>query len=128
MKNTLLDHFYTEISTTFSPENSRDFKCRVLLNSGHPIYKGHFAQIPVAPGVCLTQVIKEILMEKFQKELTMTHGDNIKFLAMINPIETPELEIDFSVKSGENLCEVSATYSSNGTTYVKFKGKFKPVE
>lgn len=124
MKNTLLDNFYTELSSNFSVGNTENFKCQVRLNAEHPIYKGHFPQVPVAPGVCLTQMIKEILMEKLDKELIMTSGDNIKFLAMINPKETPELELSFIVKSQENAFDVSATYASNGTTYTKFKGKF----
>ena len=62
MKNTLLENFYTEISSTFSTENQLDFKCTIHLYAEHPIYKGHFPQIPIAPGVCLVQIIKEILM------------------------------------------------------------------
>src|SRR6266403_1079059 len=112
MKNTLLTNFYSETSTTFSEHNQQDFKCEILLNTEHPVYKGHFPQIPIAPGVCLTHVLKEILMDKFQKELMMTSGDNIKFLAMINPKETPRLEISFSVKHTENMMDVSANYSS----------------
>jgi len=124
MKNTLLVDFFTERSSTFSEENSSDFKCHVRLNAEHPVYRGHFPQIPVAPGVCLTQMLKEILMEKFQKELIMTSGDNIKFLAMINPKETPELEITFSVKKTETSLDVTASYTSKDRTYTKFKGKF----
>src|SRR6187551_1768247 len=107
MNNTLLDNFYTELSSTFSKENQLDFKCLIRLNAEHPVYKGHFPQIPIAPGVCLTQIIKEILMKKFQKELVMTSGDNIKFLAMINPKENPEQEINFTVKSAESLLDVT---------------------
>ncbi len=124
MKNTLLENFYTEISTDFSAENQQNFKCRIRLNAAHAIYKGHFPQIPIVPGVCLTQIVKEILMEKFQKELIMTSGDNIKFLAMINPTKTSELELSFTVKKDENLIEVSCNYSNIGIIYTKFKGKF----
>jgi len=124
MINTLLENFYAEISSTFSPENQQDFKCNIRLNAEHPIYKGHFPRIPIAPGVCLVQIIKEILMKKLQKELVMTGGDNIKFLAMVNPKETPELELSFAVKTYENSLDVSSNYSHKGTIYVKFKGKF----
>jgi 3-hydroxyacyl-[acyl-carrier-protein] dehydratase len=125
MKNTLLENFYTETSTTFSEQNQINFTSQIHLNSEHPIYKGHFAQIPITPGVCLTQIIKEILMEKLQKELVLTQGDNIKFLAMINPKESPDLELNFTLKTNENGLEVVANYSAKGTTYTKFKGKFQ---
>lgn len=128
MKNTLLENFYTEVSSTFRAENASDFTCEIRLHPEHPIYQGHFEQLPIAPGVCLVQIVKEILMDKLRKELTLTSGDNIKFLAMINPKETPGLSISFSVKNAGNSLEVSATYSHNGTPYVKFKGKFKILE
>ncbi|MEO6303966.1 MAG: 3-hydroxyacyl-ACP dehydratase [Bacteroidia bacterium] len=124
MKNTLLDNFYTEISSTFSTENQFDFSCVINLNAEHPIYKGHFEQVPVTPGVCLTQIIKELLMNKFQKELRMTQGDNIKYLAIINPKECPQITVSFQVKDNEDPLSVNATFSHGSVTYVKFKGKF----
>lgn len=127
MKNTLLENFYSETSTTYSSENQTNFTSLIRLNSEHPIYKGHFTQIPITPGVCLTQIIKEILMEKLQKELVLTQGDNIKFLAMINPKESPDMELSFTLKTEENGVEVNAHYSAKGTTYTKFKGKFQIV-
>lgn len=126
MKNTLLRNFYTEMSSTFSETNSQEFTSLIKLDPSHPVYKGHFEQVPIAPGVCLTQIIKEILMEKYQKELIMTAGDNIKFLILINPSEQAEFSISFSVKQIDNILEVSANYSANGRSYMKFKGKFAP--
>ena len=125
MSAALLDNFYKETLSTFSDTNQETFISEIKINPEHPVFKGHFEQVPIAPGVCLTQVIKEILAEKFKKELFMSHGDNIKFLAMINPRETTNLTISFSVKHLEGLMDVNASYTCGGTSYVKFKGKFK---
>lgn len=124
MKNTLLENFYTEISSDFNPGNTAAFKCEIRLNPEHAIYKGHFPQVPVVPGVCLVQIVKEILMEKTGRELVLASGDNIKFLAMINPRETPVLELAFTLKSSEKGFDAGATFSHNGTSYTKFKGSF----
>ncbi|MDI1356451.1 MAG: 3-hydroxylacyl-ACP dehydratase [bacterium] len=126
MKNTLLKNFYTEISSTFSETNQQEFSSIIKLDPSHPVYQGHFEQVPIAPGVCLTQIIKEIVMEKYQKELIMTSGDNIKFLILINPTQQNEFSISFSVKEINHVLEVSANYSANGQSYMKFKGKFTP--
>ncbi|MBL7931247.1 MAG: 3-hydroxyacyl-ACP dehydratase [Bacteroidia bacterium] len=125
MSTTLLDNFYKETSSTFSETNQENFISEIAINPEHPVFKGHFEQVPIAPGVCLIQVIKEILAEKFKKELFMSHGDNIKFLAMINPRETTNLSISFSVKQSEGFLDVTASYTHAGISYVKFKGKFK---
>lgn len=128
MKNTVLQDFYTGLSSDFSVAGPSGFVCRIRLNAAHPIYKGHFPQTPVVPGVCLTQIVKEILMQTLQKELLLTEGDNIKFLGVINPEETPELEITFQVKEFDNTLEVNASYAHAGTVFVKFKGKFRVVQ
>lgn len=123
--NSLLDNFYTETSSTFSDSNNENFVSEIVINPEHPVFKGHFEQVPVAPGVCLTQVIKEILADKFKKQLFMSHGDNIKFLAMINPRETAVLTISFAVKQSDDLLDVNASYTHGKISYVKFKGKFR---
>lgn len=121
----LLYDFYTETSSTYSDSNRENFSCEIVLNPEHPVYKGHFEQVPVAPGVCLTQVIKELVSEKTKLNLVLSHGDNIKFLAMINPRENPKMILNFAIKALEGALDVTASYNHGGTSFVKFKGKFK---
>ena len=125
MQYNLLENFYTEIASTYTSENNNSFNSMIELNPEHKIYKGHFPQVPVAPGVCLIQAIKEILMEKFQKRLILTEGNNIKFLILINPKETKQFQVDFMVKQIDNMLDVSANYTNNDKVFLKFKGKFK---
>lgn len=125
MKNTLLDHFYTELSSDFSDVTQLEFKSIIRLHAEHEIYKGHFPQVPVVPGVCLVQMIKEILMKKFNAELILVSADNIKFLTMVNPLETPELELAFNLRKTESGFDVNAVYSHAGKAYTKFKGQFR---
>lgn len=125
MNDILLQNFYSEIASSFSETNQENFTCEISLNPAHPVYKGHFEQVPVAPGVCLVQTIKEILMQKFQRNLILTNGDNIKFLSLINPNETPNFTLSFLVKKEETSFHVSAEYKIGATSYAKFKGRFK---
>lgn len=127
MQYNLLENFYTEIASTYTSENSHSFNSTIELNPEHEIYKGHFPQMPVAPGVCLIQAIKEILMAKLQKKLILTEGTNVKFLILINPKETKQFQVDFTVKQTENMIEVSANYISNDKVFLKFKGKLSIV-
>lgn len=127
MTQHLLIDFYTELSSTFSKENETGFTSLIRLNPLHEVYKGHFPQVPVAPGVVLVQIVKEILEEKLQVKLRLTEGDNIKFLALINPTENNEFHLDFSLKRAEEMLEVNAGYTNNGKSFSKFKGKFKVI-
>ena len=128
MKNKILDDFYSEISSTYSTPSQDEFKCQIKLNHLHPIYRGHFDGFPVTPGVCLIQIIKELLMDKLQKDLFMTSGDTIKFLIMINPETTSDFDVAFVVKNNTSSLDVSAVFSHENTAYMKFKGSFKILE
>jgi 3-hydroxyacyl-[acyl-carrier-protein] dehydratase len=122
-----LENFYSEISSTYTPGNSSVFNSIIKLSLTHEVYKGHFPQIPVTPGVALVWIVKDILMDKFQKKMVLSTGDNIKFLALINPTEIADFQIDFVVKPLNNGFDVSANFMNNGKAFTKFKGKFKIV-
>jgi 3-hydroxyacyl-[acyl-carrier-protein] dehydratase len=123
MSKPLLENFYTEISSTnLSAENT--FTTSVELNPTHKIYKGHFPEIPVAPGVTLIQMVQEILAKKINHSLFLKEGSNIKFLAMINPLKENKVTISYTIQQKDNEVDVTANISGKEIIYVKFKGKF----
>ncbi len=72
---------------------------KILLNSSHPIFKGHFPDFPVVPGVALIQIIKEIVEEQSHFHYMMEEIPNVKFLDFINPLEVEELHFEIKRKS-----------------------------
>lgn len=124
----LLQDFYEEIRQEEDPASENSFTSFVRLNPQHPVYKGHFEQMPIAPGVCLIQMIGEILSRKTGRNLVLKQGNNIKFLAFINPGDVPEVSIAIHFKLSGNIVEANATFSHGRVTYVKFKGSFSLVD
>jgi len=125
MSKPLLEDFYTEITSTgLNTENM--FMASVELNPAHKIYKGHFPEIPVAPGVTLIQMIQEVLAKKLERTLTLQEGSNIKFLAMINPLKENIITISYTILQKDKEVDVTANIAGKEITYVKFKGKFGP--
>ncbi len=121
----LLKDFYT--ITELDSTNKENIKAIISLNKGHEIYKGHFPGNPVVPGVCLTQLIKEVMENVENKDLSLVHANNIKFMAVVNPEINNTLQIDLKVKydTDENLIKVDSVTHYNGTVFYKFKGNFK---
>lgn len=66
----------------------------VTLNPAHPIFSGHFPGQPVLPGVCMLEMVKEILEELLQQKLRISKGPQIKFLSMIIPEKDPDFTIE----------------------------------
>ncbi len=117
----LLNNFYNTESINID-ENK--ISATIVLNQEHSIFKGHFEQMPVVPGVCQTQIIKELLQNETKTTLTLTQGDNIKFTGMIVPTQHPKVNIEISYKSENNQYNVEAKLFSENIIFTKFKGTF----
>ena len=91
----------------------------------HPIYKGHFEQIPITPGVCQVQLVKELLQSNFGQKLILERADSIKYLGMINPETQAELSVQLNVSPSDDALSVTASISSETAVFMKFKGSFK---
>lgn len=123
MMNTfLLNDFYTVDSIEKQSLNS--LLAKIQLNQSHPIFKGHFEQMPVVPGVCQTQIIKELLQQELNKDLVLTNGNNIKFTGMIIPTQNSNINVELTYIEIENKYVVDAKLFFENTIFTKFKGTF----
>lgn len=126
MTNTfLLNDFYTLQSQTATGSDA--FLAQVQLNAAHPVFKGHFEQMPVVPGVFQTQLVKELLQEQVKENLQLVSGDNIKFMSMIVPGNHPHVEVEISYRKNENKYMAEARLYWENTTFTKFKGTFSVI-
>lgn len=57
----------------------------VVINEAHPILGGHFPGKPVVPGVCMVQMVKELLEERLGSKYSLVRADHLKFLTLIDP-------------------------------------------
>ncbi len=118
----LLNDFYTIKSIQLLEDNK--LIAEIVLNNEHPIFIGHFEQMPVVPGVCQTQIIKELLQLHLKKDLVLRKGDNIKFLAMIIPTQVETVMVELNFKNELDNYQVDAKLFSETTIFTKFKGTF----
>jgi len=94
----------------------------VIFNKDHSIFKGHFEGFPVVPGVCMMQLIKEILEKELDKSFTLSAASQMKFLTIINPNETSEVSanIVYSMVEDEAV-NIEAKLYRGETTFFKLK-------
>ncbi len=77
-----------------SNSETKSFSLELIPNC--TIYKAHFPEQPITPGVCIIQIASELLAHLFQFEVELLTVSNAKFLAVINPEETPEVRYTFN--------------------------------
>jgi 3-hydroxyacyl-[acyl-carrier-protein] dehydratase len=119
----LVPDFYT-IQKTEITENK--ISADVLLNPNHAVYKGHFPEQPVVPGVIQLQIIKEILEESLGQQLFISHVSSAKYLIVVTPDTSPELNITIQYnKTEENEIKVNALIGSGEIVFTKLKMIFR---
>ena len=67
----------------------------IRLQADHTIYKAHFPGEPITPGVCVIQIAKELLEDRLQRRLAIKAVKNVKFLAVISPLQHPRVRYTF---------------------------------
>jgi len=97
----------------------------LTINPDHEIFRGHFPGQPVVPGVCMMQIVKELLETATSRVLRLHTGLDLKFLSVIDPgvNNTIHAHTDFTVLASGDI-NVTARIFYNDTTFFKFKGVF----
>ena len=118
----LLNDFFTiqKIDTT-----DTEIKALLVINAVHKIFEGHFPGQPVVPGVCMIQMVKEILETVTGRATNLVKAPEIKFLVIIDPTQNNIIGAELKYKPEENgNMNVTAILSKGETIYFKFKGLF----
>ncbi|MCX8534470.1 3-hydroxyacyl-ACP dehydratase [Chryseobacterium luquanense] len=122
---TILTDFYTLEGNEKSENGS--FTARITLNQNHEIFNGHFPGNPVTPGVCMMQIVKELTEEFTGNKLFLKSASNVKFMAIINPFETPNLTMQLDIKEIENEVKVKNTTVFGETIALKMSVNYSKI-
>ncbi len=125
----LNDFFYIkELSKT---EN--EIHAVLNINAKHQILEGHFPGFPVMPGVCMIQIVREVFEHAHRVAVRIIKGDNIKFLAVLQPDQYPDVNLTISHHAEDSEFAVIANLvsviiepnSGLPVTFFKFKGTYR---
>jgi 3-hydroxyacyl-[acyl-carrier-protein] dehydratase len=118
----LLNNFFYIDSIT---QEENGINASIHINVEHEILKGHFPDQPVVPGVCMLEMLKEILQQHLNESLQLQSAPVVKFLAMFAPPQFTHATCAIQLlKTDNNIFQVNATLQHEGTIFMKFKGNF----
>ena len=102
-----------------------EVKAELIINADHKIFEGHFPGHPVVPGVCMMQMIKEIIEKVIGEKTNLVRAGEMKFLAIIDPKENNMIRatLKYNIEENGNMA-VSATFFKESLIHFKFKGLF----
>ena len=101
-------------------EHNAVLQVPVRLNIHHPIFKGHFPGQPVLPGVCMLEMIQEIMEEYTKQKLRISRGPLIKFLAMIVPDRNPSIVVEALHDKRDGKIMVNGKIFHGSTVFMKY--------
>lgn len=90
----LLKDFYSVLNS--SEEEGKNIT-QIRINNAHAIYKGHFPGRPVTPGVILMNLFKEEAERRCACKLQFIKGNNVKFMAVVDPNTEPILDLETEI-------------------------------
>jgi len=123
----LLHDFYKIISLEKTAESK--YLAMILINEEHEVFQGHFPGNPIMPGVCMMQIIKELTEQITKSSLFMQSLSNVKFMALINPFNTPELRLELDlVTTDEGLIKVKNISYFNDTVALKLSSVYRKIQ
>lgn len=109
-------------------ENRLDANNGVYLLSLLPqadVYRGHFPQKPVCPGVCNIETIRECTEMLVARDLDIKTIKQCRLTAVATPLVCPLVDVTISVAriEGTDSFNVVARIADHDTTYMEFKGE-----
>lgn len=121
----LLKDFYSVES--LEKKDEKNYLVWIKLNKTHDIFKGHFPDNPVTPGVCMMQIVKELSEGFTEKKLFMSQVSNVKFMALINPETHSDLRLEIQLVTDLEAAEakVKTTAIFEETVALKMNTTFK---
>jgi 3-hydroxyacyl-[acyl-carrier-protein] dehydratase len=106
-------------------ESKTKLEAEIVLNPDHDIFKGHFPNLPIVPGVCMIQIIKEIAEVYLNKKLFLESASTIKFLSMLNPEAHQRVSLEIEIRSVvDSGYEIDGKLYFGAITFFKMRADF----
>lgn len=99
------------------------FMFNVSLMPDSEVYEGHFPGKPVAPGVCMMQMVKECYE---YASCTVTRLEKIKlcrFLRLVEPLKVQDLQIQLDAVESDGKADIQASVFKNEEVFVSLKAE-----
>lgn len=100
-------------------ETAEGFEAEVCLNPEHQVYQGHFPDQPVAPGVMLMNMCREVAEKVLGKDVRIRSARSIKFVKVVDPTKLQDLTLTMKFVETEESTRFQCVAKAGEDTYFK---------
>jgi 3-hydroxyacyl-[acyl-carrier-protein] dehydratase len=119
----LLNNLYTIQSLS---ESDNQIEAAINLLADHAIFSGHFPGQPVLPGVCMMEMVAEVMGVYLKSTFRISGGPLIKFLRMIDPRINPLIHLEIKYHFSSQTTLVTGRIFSGSDVFMKFQLSLVP--
>lgn len=102
---------------------------QVKINPAHDIFKGHFPSQPILPGVCMIDILNDILTSVWGGRVQMNSAAQIKYLSVVDPNKNDSLRLNISwLTKPEGIQVTCSSFIDETTANFKLKGIFEKID
>jgi len=100
----------------------------IKFNKNHFIYRAHFPQNPMTPGVIITQIATELFQIITDSKLFLHKIKNLKFIAVINPQIDESVWFRLSkIEQNGNIYSIFVEVTNSRQQFVKMRAEYLEV-
>ena len=99
-------------------------EAELLFDAEHDLYRGHFPNNPITPGVCLIQSLNDLIEGEYRGK-QIAEIRKCKFTAIHNPNEVPVVTAKLKVVELDYGIRVSGDVSDSNQTFLKYQATFQ---
>lgn len=97
-----------------------DDAVRIRLRPESEIFKAHFPENPITPGVCQVGIVEELARELCGEQLSLREVKTLKYTDILRPsAEDVEVKFDMLEADGD-VVAAKGTVASGGQVFTKF--------
>jgi len=97
----------------------------IALNPDCEVYKGHFPGLPITPGVCSVEIMKECAEDASGKSFMISNLQQCRFLNIITPSELPTAFVKVKISEKEGVWSLASSIYSSEKEYASMKAELK---
>ena len=119
----LLNNLYTIHTLS---ESDHQIVATLHLVADHAIFGGHFPGQPILPGVCMMEMIAEVMGVFLKSSFRISAGPVIKFLRMIDPRMNPSIHLEIKYQPSAHTIITNGKIFSGTDVFMKFQLSLVP--
>jgi 3-hydroxyacyl-[acyl-carrier-protein] dehydratase len=119
----LLNNLYSIQSLA---ESENQIEAAIILRPDHAIFSGHFPGQPVLPGVCMMEMVAEVMGDYLKTSFRISGGPLIKFLRMIDPRMNPLIHLEIKYHPSSPITITNGRIFAGSDVFMKFQLSLVP--